>query len=298
MLAFNSKEERFYSVWNSEIAHEWLRSRARAPEVEMAPFHLALLYLVELHSSLQWLLAARRDEADQVRVLNRLADLHEGPVTAELPNLLERYSRELARVHPRPIRFCGERHSSYSHALASYRQRTTQLFGAIVQYPAHSEVDDLQEFLAERHATFEHFREDRRIQGDRSERFDFFVTANNGCFCGRDLRVYEAWLVQNRRWDFRQETPDRQETPIHTKLTLKGLCGRLGLSDTRLLDYRKRARLPVGRSGERPVFSPNDIVALCLAIERTCPTAETCLRASELKAMYLPNPQILEPGAS
>lgn len=277
--------------WAAHITHEWLLSGVAYADELSAPIQLALLYLTELHAELQALLASSEDLKGCERVLNRLAMLDSGPVSSGIPALLRRFGSDLARRRRSPVKWLGEYFASYSHALAWHRSQVSQLFGASLLW--HPELDDIDfdDFVQDRRLEFERFRND---QAGKSWRpcWDFVVENNNGCFTGRDLAAYEKWLAAHPEWNFAVSTTTLAPLPEMASLSSKMLQGLLDISSETLRQYRRAAGLPNGLRGKSVVWSPNDVVALCDAIIRECPTPKTRELASQLKARYMPDCQI------
>lgn len=283
--------QRFFDDWSAELRHEWLRGIPSVADGATSSIHLTLIYLVELHVSLQVLLKSEGTEQTRLRVLRRLTSLNEAPFATELSNCLEENARALAVVHPRPVRICGDSHLSYTHALSGYRERTSQLFGtSLLWHPDTDEVDHA-EFVQNRRLEFERFR-DREAGKSWRSCWDFVVENNNGCFTGRDLAAYEKWLAAHPEWNFAGSSTSPAPPPDLAPLSSKVLQGLLDISSETLRDYRRKAGLPAGSRGKSVVWAPKDVVALCDAIVRECPTLKTRELASQLKAKSLPDCQI------
>lgn len=277
--------------WAANITHEWLLIGVANADELSAPLHLALLYLTELHAELQALLASSKDLTGRERVLNRLTMLDSGTVSSVIPDLLRRFGSDLARQRRSPLKWYGEYFPSYSHALAWHRSEVAQLFGTSLIW--HPDLKDIEygDFVQSRRLEFERFRDGEAGKSWRSC-WDFVVEHNNGCFTGRDLAAYEKWLAAHPEWNFAASTTTPAPLPEMAPLSSKVLQGRLEISSETLRQYRRAAGLPSGSRGKPVVWAPHDIVALCEAIIRKCRAPETCERASQLKAKYMPDCQI------
>lgn len=277
--------------WAANITHEWLLIGVANADELSAPIHLALLYLTELHAELQALLASSGDLTGCERVLNRLAMLDSGPVSSVIPDLLRRFGSDLARQRRSPLKWHGEYFPSYSHALAWHRSEVAQLFGTSLLW--HPDLDDIEygDFVQNRRLEFERFR-DREAGKSWRSCWHFVVEHNNGCFTGRDLAAYEKWLVTHAEWNFTASTAAPAPLPEMAPLSSKSLQGLLAISSETLRDYRRKAGLPKGSRGKSVVWTSKDVVALCEAIIRECPTPGTRERAIQLETKYIPDCQI------
>ncbi len=276
---------------STDIAHEWSRSCLGNADEMSSPFHLALLYLLELHLELQCLLHSEGGPATPECVIRRLATIEMGVVTGVIPEILTKFGPTLARTHPGPVRYGDDWHLSYSHAIANYRDRVSELFGASLLWHPDPDGVDYGDFVRSRREDFERFR-DREVGTTWRACFDFVVEHNNGCFTGRDLAAYEKWLAAHPEWNFAASTAAPAPLPEMAPLSSKSLQGLLDISSETLRQYRRAAGLPNGLRGKSVVWPPNDVVALCEVIIRACPTPDTRERASQLKAKYMPDCQI------
>lgn len=288
-MEFSKKAQRLYRTWTLKILNEW--SRSGVPNEEPAsPFHLALLYMFDLHGALQESLQEPASAKNSTRLATCLSLLHNSPAVTELPGILAIYRSRLSRLHRQPVRIARQHQLSYSEAVESHRQELIRLFSSSITAVAVEGGLEPDGDLVENGA---HFRSSCVESPGEAEQVAGVVVNNNASFSRFDVGAYESWLKSNRCWDFRTRHEEAVPEPTGTPLTLKQLEKELDLRDTTLLIYRDRAGLTIGARGKRsPPLTASEIVRLCQSVLDTCPTADTRARAARLKARYLPDSQI------